>query len=452
MKRETWGSKLGFIFAAAGSAVGLANIWRFPYVVGSSGGAVFVAVYLICLALIGFPVFMAEVLIGRSTHLSPSGAFLRLGVKKFWGFCGKCVVLTGFIVSAFYSAIAAWIVGYLFEALSGRIISFENSNEAMEHFNSLVENPIWCLSFHAVFIVFCSSILLFGVRKGIERGNTIFMPLLYLVLTVIVVYSLMQPNAWEGVRYLFSPDWNEITPKIFLLALGQAFFTLSLGQGTMVTYGSYLKHQDNLITSCMPVALMDTFVSLFSAVAVFAIVFSAGLEPDAGPSLIFSTLPLVFSKVPLGWLLATLFFLLVFFAAVTSEISAMEPSIAYLIDNHGFKRKNATAIVAAGAFVIGVPCALSTNLLSNWKIFDLTIIQGLDFLTTGLLIPLGGFAAVVLVGWVWGIDKASKHLSEGAESLFFKCPWIRSYFKICIKFVAPLLILFVFLNAIGLFG
>lgn len=452
MKRETWTSKVGFIFAAAGSAVGLANIWRFPYLVGSNGGGAFIVVYLLCLLLIGFPVFVSEALIGRAVQRNPAGAFRMLGGTRYWGWAGILTIITGFIVSAFYSSVAAWILGYLVESVLGNIHHFASSEEAALHYASLLAHPYWNLSYHFLFLAICTSILYFGVQHGIERGNKFMVPLLYIVLIILVIQGLSMPKGWEGITFLFSVDWKQITPFVVLTALGQAFFTLSLGQGTMVTYGSYLRTDDNMLSSCFPVAVMDTVVSFFAAIAVFSIVFSAGMEPNAGPSLLFRTLPVVFSSISAGYLIAIFFFLLVFLAAATSQISAMEPTIAYLIDEHGWKRHVATLTCGCGSFLLGIPCALSTNLLKDYLFFNKNILEIFDFTATALLIPLGGFFAIILTGWVWGIGHAIANLRHGAEETLDRYPIIAVYFRVCFRYISPILIIFVFLNAIGLFG
>jgi NSS family neurotransmitter:Na+ symporter len=450
--RDSWGSRIGFMFAVAGSAVGLANIWRFPYLVGENGGAAFILVYLICLLLIGFPVFMAEMLIGRTTQTSPSGAFQKLGGSKAWSWGGKLTILTGFIVSSFYSAVAGWILGYLVEAIMGRTSSFESPQHAISHYQSLMDNPYWGVSFHFFFLLACVAVLYLGVRNGIEKGNKIMMPLLFLVLFCLVVKGLMMPNAWHGLKFLFEPDWSSLTPAAFLAALGQSFFTLSLGQGTMVTYGSYLGTKENLVKSCFPVAIMDTLVSILSSIAVFTIVFSVGLEPDSGPGLIFHTLPWVFSQIPGGYFMAVMFFLLVVLAALTSEISAMEPTIAYLIDERGWKRHSAVIACGIGAFLLGVPSALSYNLLKDYTLFDQNFLELMNFTTSSILIPIGGFLAVILVGWKWGFSNAISQLKLGASDFFEKNRWLKTYFWFCFKYSAPILIMLVFLNALGIFS
>ncbi len=450
--RVHWASRIGFILAVAGSAVGLANIWRFPYLVGKNGGAAFVAVYLLSLFVIGFPVFMAEILIGRTTQVSPSSAFRRLGKNTWWSGAGKLTIATGFLVSAFYSAIAGWILGYLFEALRGNLGCITNCADAVTYYTELIHNPWWGVGFHLLFLVICTGILYFGVRKGIERGTKIMMPMLFLVLGLLVIKGLTLPNASQALSFLFDPDWSELTPIAVLIAMGQAFFTLSLGQGTMVTYGSYLDEDENLIKSCFPIVIVDTLVSIFAAIAVFTIVFSAGMQPDSGPGLIFHTLPTVFSQMPGGYLLAILFFLLVALAAVTSEISAMEPTIAYLMDDWGWNRKPAVYVTGIGAFLVGIPCALSSSVLSAYTFKGLNILELFDVVASGFLIPIGGFLAIILVGWRWGTANALRYLKRGSSEFFKQYPVVETYFSFCFKYAAPTLIVVVFLNALGVFG
>lgn len=451
MTRASWGSRLGFMFAVAGSAVGLANIWRFPYILGSNGGAAFLLTYLASLFAIGFPVFIAEVLIGRTTQTSPSGAFLRLGRNKFWQGMGKLTILTGFIVSSFYSAVAGWILGYLMEALRGNASGFTHSAQAVSHYANLIANPVWGVAFHLLFLLICSSVLYMGVRNGIEKWNEILMPMLFITLILLVLKGLTLDNAREGLRFLFTPDWSALTPAAIVIALGQSFFTLSLGQGTMVTYGSYLNSKENVVMSCFPILIMDTLISILAAIAVFTIAFSGGMEPDSGPGLLFHTLPWIFSQIPGGYFVAILFFLLVLLAAITSEISAMEPAIAYLMDEWGWTRHNAVIGVGIGVFLLGIPSALSGSLLSGYTLFDMNFLGFVDFLCSSILIPVGGLLAVLLVGWRWGTKNAITHLKQGAHGMFEKNPLLGKYFYFCFKYVAPALIVVVFIHALGVF-
>jgi len=450
MARETWRSPVGFMLAAAGSAVGLANIWRFPYIVGNNGGGVFVVLYLFCLLIIGVPVFIAEILIGRETQKSPSGAFKMLGKGAVWPFLGKVTIFTGFVVSSFYSAVAGWILGYLVEAIKGNITIFTSGEQAATHYQHLVSQPLWTLGYHLVFAGACTAILVYGVKNGIERCSKVMMPMLFVLLIILVIRGITLPNAGQGLQFLLTPDWSKATPTVILTALGQAFFTLSLGQGTMVTYGCYLRRDDNIIANCAPVVLMDTLVSLFAAIAVMTIVFSAGLAPTSGPSLLFQTLPLIFSKMIGGFVFAGIFFLLVTLAAITSEISAMEPVIAYLVVEKKWSRRAATLLCGSGVFIVGIPSALSFGVMQDWTLGGATFFDWVSSFCTNLMIPLGGFFAVVLVGWVWGTSNAIKGLRKGAAQLFARGPWLDKYFSFCFKYAAPILIIFVFLHKIGI--
>jgi NSS family neurotransmitter:Na+ symporter len=447
-KRESFGSKIGFIFAVAGSAIGLANIWRFPYIVGKHGGAAFILVYFLCLFLISFPAFIAEILIGKTTRTSPSGAFFSLGKTKGWRTTGLLTIATGFIVSSFYSAVAGWVLGYLIEALRGNVSGFLSCDEPLAHYKCLMDNPFWGLSYHAVFLTTCTAVLLMGVRGGIERANKWLMPLLYIVLGFLVFQGVSMEGGVKGVLFLFHPNWSLLTKEAFMIALGQAFFTLSIGQGTLVTYGSYLNRKEALLQNGLVIALMDTLVSLLSAVAVFSIAFATQLEPNSGPGLIFQTLPWAFSQIPGGHFAAVLFFLLVAIAALTSEISAMEPTIAYLIDERGWKRKQAVLSCGLAVFLLGIPSALSFNLLKERTVFGLNFLECLEFLCSTFLIPFGGFAAVVLLSWVFGVANTLKELEVSDRSLFQRHPWLKIYFWFCLKYLSPVFIVLIFLNAL----
>ena len=369
MSRATWKSKIGFIFAAAGSAIGLANIWRFPYIVGKYGGAAFIYIYLACLFLIGFPVFISEVLIGRQTQKNPQSAFKKLGENRLWSFSGFFTIMTGFLISSFYAVVAGWVLGYLVSAILGQLNHFTTTESAQDFYINLVSNPVWGIGFSFFFIAICFFLLMAGVRKGLERGSEIMVPFLILILIILVINGVTMPNAHVGLSFYLKPNWCLITPTTFLFALGHAFFTLSLGQGTMVTYGSYLGKKESILNNCLPVAVIDTIIAILAGLAIFPIVFAVGLSPDEGAPLVFYTLPLVFSKLSGGYILAILFFLLLTLAALTSEISAMEPLIAYLVDEKKWKRKSAVTFVSVGAFLIGVPAALSNFVIPRFTIF-----------------------------------------------------------------------------------
>lgn len=449
MKRPVWTSRLGFVLAASGSAIGLANIWRFPYLVGTNGGGAFVLLYLMCLGLVGVPVFVSEILIGRTTGRAPYEAFRSLGGSLSWGIAGKMTIITGFLVSSFYSVVAGWILGYLVEAFSGNLHHFGSAKEVAIHHTSLMENGTWALGYHALFMGFSALILVLGVRQGIEKVSRLLVPLLIFVLIALVIKGLSMDGAEKAISFLFEPNWEELSTSGVIYALGQAFFTLSIGQGTMVTYGSYVDKKENLISSAAPIVAMDTIISLLAALAVFSIVFAVDAEPASGPGLMFKTLPMVFSQIPSGYSLAVAFFFLVLLAAVTSQISAMEPMIAYLVESWKLKRSTSVMCVALGAFVVGAPSALSSSILKNvtfggWSFFD-----AISGLCSNILIPVGGFLAVILVGWKWGVRQGLVQLRLGADGWFQRAPWLNQYFTFCLKYSTPVLIILVFLNAVG---
>jgi neurotransmitter:Na+ symporter, NSS family len=447
--RESWKSRIGFIFAAIGSAVGLGSIWRFPYVVGENGGGAFLITYIFCLLLIGFPVLIGEILIGRTTQTSPSGAFRILGRNKLWSYGGKMTIITGFIISSFYSVIAGWSLGYLVEAVRGNVSGFTTPALALEYFDRLSSSSVWCVGFHFIFMLLSLSILITGVRKGIEACSKIMMPILIIVLIFLVIKGLFMPGAMAGVKFLFTPDFNSLTAKGMLIALGQAFFTMSLGQGTMVTYGSYLSRSEDIPKSCFPVLLLNTFISILMGVAVFTIVFSVGATPSVGAPLIFETLPIVFSQLPWGYALSILFFLLVTLAALTSEISALEPVISYFIDEKGWGRKKSSIISVAAAFILGIPSALAFGVIKNVKVWGCNFFDIISSLSLNILVPVGGLVAVMLVAWRWGVNEAFDNLKVGDRPYFHSKPLLSLYFRITLKYISPILIVVILLHAIG---
>lgn len=418
------------MFAAVGSAVGLVNIWRFPYIVGQNGGAAFIALYIFCLILIGFPVLVSEILIGRTGQRDVADSLGTIaGKKPLWMQTGKGIMLTGFIVSSFYSVVAGWIIGYLVYAIRGVLstVSYEAS----------VHNPLFAVGYHAIFMILAMFVLNRGIQKGIEWANKFMMPTLVILLLFLMGYGLTLPGASEGVRFLFYPNWSALTPMAFLTALGHAFFTLSLGQGTMITYGSYIKKSENIPNSCIPIVVSDTVISLLAGIAILTIVFAGGQNPDSGIGLIFYTLPTIFAKIPGGYFMAIGFFFLVLLAAITSQTSAMEPIISYLIDKRNIGRHKAVFLVGISAFLLGIPSALSVFFFNK-----------ISFIAMDILIPLGGLAAVLFVGWVWGVEKAFPNL-YGREPVKRSHRALQLYLKVCVKWLAPVLIAIIFISSIA---
>lgn len=443
MSRESWRDRAGFALAAMGSAIGLASIVRFPYLVAEHGGAAFIALYLLSLFILAIPILIAEIAIGRDTQRNCYQAFASKGKTPFWKGAGAWVLLTALLVSAFYSALSGWICGYLVEALFDQFQPLQTAELATAHFKTLLANPWWGVGYHFIFIALSMALVYAGVREGIERGCKILMPILFATLLVLVVNGLMLPNSGQALEFLFKPDWKLITPSVALMALGQAFFTLSLGQGTMITYGSYLPKKTPFVGSCVAIAFSVILVSILSAIAVFTTVYSANMEPEGGLGLMFQTLPVVFSSMTGGYFLAITFFLLVALAALTSEISVLEPPIAYLVDNHGWKRQNAALAVGAAAFTIGIPCALATSTLSSWTFAGKNILELFDLTATTLLVPIGGLLGVLLLIGKWGFKPAFTELTNGQPDRY---PIGRLYLKVCLKYLAPVLILTIFFS------
>ncbi len=447
--REQWGSKIGFILAAAGSAIGLGNIWRFPYLAGQNGGAAFIFVYILCVISIGIPVLIAEILIGRTAQKNPVGSFKALTNSKFYHGIGGMGVVAGFVILSFYAVVAGWTIGYLFEAINGSLLNYDLAEEASNHFSILTHDPIWNIGLLAAFMLLTMGIVYFGVQKGIELGSKIMMPLLFVLLIGLMIFGLTLDGASKGLDYLFNPDWSKINSDVILAALGQAFFSMSLGMGAMLTYGSYLTKKDNIPTSSIWIAFLDTSVAIIAGICIFTVVFATGQNPDVGPSLIFRTLPVVFAKMPGGIFFAIFFFFALVLAALTSTVSLLEVVTAYFVDEKGWKRKNAVIVFGSLVTLVGIPSALSFNALENFRIFDKTFFDLTEFISSNLMLPLGGFFIAIFVGWLWGFEKVKILVKEGAENLFNRFPWIMGYWKIILRFVAPILIIIVLLYSIG---
>ncbi|UCH64497.1 MAG: sodium-dependent transporter [Ignavibacterium sp.] len=449
-KRENWGSKTGFILAAAGSAIGLGNIWRFPYVVGENGGAAFIILYLLCIAIIGLPVLLGEVLIGRTAQRNPVGSFRALTKLKFWPYVGGMGIAAGFIILSYYAVVAGWSFGYIFEAIAGSFFEFNTPDAAANHFNSLTGNVYWIVGMLAVFMSLTMLIVYFGVQKGIERGSKIMMPALFILLIIVMIRGITMEGGSEGLSFLFEPDWSKITPLTFLEALGQGFFTLSLGMGAMMTYGSYMSVKDSVPSSSLQIVFLDTLIALIAGVAIFTAVFSTGMNPSEGPGLIFHTLPVVFTKMTSGFLFSIIFFILLSIAALTSTISLMEVITAYYVDERKWKRHKVVVVFGSLTFLFGIPSALSFNLLSNFTIFGFTIFDLLIYITANIMLPLGGLLIAIFIGYVWGLDKVVVELKKGAEKLFERSHWRVNVWKVLIKYFAPVLIFIVLLHSTGI--
>lgn len=445
--RETWKSRLGFIWAAVGSAVGFGSIWRFPYILGQNGGGNFLMLYILCLLLVGLPVLVAEIAIGRKVKLAPPSAFLKLGGSKKWQFFGGLSVLTGVLVSCFYAAVGGWVVAYFIKAVTGSILTYESQAAAKEAFTHFSKSSLMTTFATLGFVGVCYLVLVTGVQSGIEKCSKIAMPFLFVVLLVLALFGISRPSGHEGLSFMFDVELSKISVAALLTALGQAFFSLSLGQGTMLTYGSYLTDRHNIPSTCVPITFFGTVVSILAGMAIFPMVFSAGLEPAAGPALMFQTMPLIFASMPyLGYVLGFLFFLLLLIAGVTSEISAMEPLICYLVDKKTMSRKKATALTSLVVFAVAGICALSTGALKGVTIFGGDLLSALVYLCINLLIPIGGLASALLMGWKWGMEPALEYLKLNNERFFKVYPFVAPFLKVTIKYLAPISIAIILIS------
>lgn len=433
--RSHWSSKIGFIWAAAGSAVGLGNIWRFPYMTGENGGSIFILIYLLCVALLGLPVIISEVMLGKVSQRNPVGAFQKLaGKNTLWQIAGFMGVLAAFVILPFYSVVAGWCLNFLYKAVTGVFSATHSMSEIVAIFKQLTSSPFQQSVFLGLFLMMTVGIVLAGVQKGLQRWAEIMMPALILILIGLAIYGLTLPGAQEGLRFLLSPKPEKLTPQSALAAMGQCFFSLSLGMGAMLTYGSYLRVNDRVASSSLWVVLMDTGIALLAGIVVFPIVFTFTYEAAQGPGLVFVTLPAAFLQMPGGTWLAIAFFLLLLFAALTSSISLLEVITAYFIDEHKMSRFITAIIFGLICFLIGVGCAYSGGY------FDF-----LDKLASNYLLPLGALIISLFAGWKLD-KKLAKNDFAGAwySSLFYAWLW-------CARIIAPMLITFVFLNVLGVF-
>ncbi len=430
---------MGFILAATGSAVGLGNIWKFPYMVGQSGGAAFVLVYLLCVTFIGVPILVAEWMLGRRGQKNPIHTMAQLarenGHGRQWALVGAMGVLAAFLILSFYSVIGGWALAYIGKAAMGAFHGLDKLavGGAFEHF---LAQPTGLLFWHSLFMALTVFVVAFGVSAGIERASKLMMPGLALILIVLVGYGMTTPGFAEGLRFLFAPDWSRLDGQILLAALGHAFFTLSLGMGIMMAYGSYLGQEVDLLRTARMVVFLDTLFALFAGLAIFPIVFAHGLDPASGPGLVFVTLPLAFGHMVGGLVVGTLFFLLLTFAALTSSISLLEPVVELLEERTPLGRVAATVTAGLGIWALGIAALLSFSLWSGVQLFELNIFDLLDYATSKFMLPLAGLGAIVFAAWK--LDQQSVQAELGLGSVGFGL-WL-----LATRFIAPLGVLFVF--------
>lgn len=415
-KRGIWNTRIGFVFAAAGSAVGLGNIWRFPYVTGESGGGAFVIIYLICIALICVPYLFAELSLGRHHQRNPVGAIKAITGPSGWLLVGGLCIVAGLMILSYYSVVAGWAIGYVAKDVIAPQTSFEE----------FIASPGMVITLLAIFLGLTLYVVVGGVQQGIERWAKILMPLLVVLMFLVIIRSVTLEGASEGIAFYLYPDFSEVGFQTIMVALGQAFFSLSLGMGAMVTYGSYLPKRENILSSGGYVAVFDTSIAILAGFMIFPAIFALGGNPAEGPALVFVILPEVFAEMPLGGLVGILFFLLLSIGALTSSISLLEVVVAYFIDEKKWSRKKSVYTIGVLAFILAVPSALSqgaTGFLSDMSyLFGEAGLFGqndflsiLDFFFGSLFLAVGAFFISIFVGWVWGAQYAAEEIQQGSN-------------------------------------
>lgn len=446
--RGSFGTKLGVILATAGSAVGLGNVWRFPYMAGQNGGAAFILVYLVCIFMLGIPGMVGEFIIGRHSAANAARSYKNLSGGKPWGVIGYVGVFTSMIILGFYAVVAGWCLQYLYASLAGGIHG--NVDYVKQYFVEFSSNPVKPTLWTIAFILITHCVVIKGVRNGIEKASKILMPLLFALLVVLVVSSCSLPGAFKGVEFLLKPDFSKVDENVMLEALGQAFFSLSLGTACLCTYASYFSRQTNLFKSATQIAFIDTLIAIMAGLMIFPAAFSVGVNPDCGPSLIFITLPNVFQQafdsLPLvGYCISVLFYALLVLAALTSTISMHEIGTAFFYEEMKVSRSKGAWVETAGASVIGVFCALSCGAVPELSIMGLNFLDFCDHLTSQFLMPLGSFATCIFLGWYVPKKVVKEEFTNWGTvkgSLF-------GVYLFMIRFVCPLCILAIFLHQLG---
>ena len=447
-QRENFGSRFAVVMAMAGSAVGLGNIWRFPYVLGENGGAAFILVYIVASVLVAIPIFLAESIIGRRSRSDTYGAMRKMAPGTGWKWAGLVTIVSPLLILSYYSVVGGWSVQYLFKALSYSFIDVP-SQEVTSYFGQFISSPWQPILSHTAFMAMVAIVVLGGVKKGIEKFSKIAMPALFFLMLVILTYSLTLPGAEAGVSYLLKPDFSKLTADACAAALGQAFFSLSLGVGTILTYSSYVKKEENLMASGVGTAVCDLLFAIFAAFAIMPAVFAAGLHPGEGPGLVFETLPYIFNQLGVRMpvtssIMAGVFFASILVAALTSAISMLEVGVTFLADELGMRRSRATLLLALLVWGIGILCSLSFGPLADVKLLGCTFFDFLDHLCSDWLMPVGGLLFTLFVGWRMGKEDVRDEFTNGGTRnvrLFGTVYFLIRYF-------APVGIVLVFLASV----
>ena len=449
MERASFGSRLGVILATAGSAVGLGNVWRFPYMTGQNGGAVFILIYVGCVLLLGIPCMISEFIIGRHAQANTARAYLKVGGKNPLSLIGYMSVLTGFLITGYYAVVSGWCLQYIWASILGHLNSGDPTY-FKEYFVQFSEDPVKPIFWTLLMLLATYLIIEHGVRNGIERASKLLMPILFVLLLVLVIASCSLPGASRGIEFLLKPDFTKVSPSVFLEALGQAFFSLSLGTACLCTYASYFTKQTKLLYSATQIALIDFLIALMSGLMIFPAAFSVGVQPDSGPSLIFITLPNVFQQAfsfmpSLGYVISIMFYALLVFAALTSTISMHEIGTAFFHEELHINRSKAAWVLTIVCSVIAVFCSLSVG-NADIQVLGKSLMSFCDFITAQVMLPAGAMLTSILVGWF-----ASKAIVR-EEFTNWGTSKSKSFFNIylfCVRFVVPVCILLIFLHEFG---
>lgn len=443
--RGAWKNRWTFMLATAGSAIGLGNIWKLPYMIGVNGGSAFVLVFIACIFFVGIPLMMTEIMLGRRAQQNPLDAIHTLAkeahVSNQWRWMGAMGMLAGVLILSFYSVIAGWVLSYTGAAMQNTFTHI-SATQSQSNFNALLADPIQLTFWHTLFMVMVMGVVARGVNSGLEKANNVLMPALFVILFILLGYSMSVGDMHAAANFMFTPDFSKITPMVVLSALGHAFFSLSLGMGSVMVYGSYLNRDVSIARTTVWIALIDTLLGLLVGLAIYALVFANHLAPNAGPGLLFQTLPIAFGAMPAGNVFATLFFLLVAFAAWTSAISLVEPTIAWVVENTTFKRTMASIVLGLIIWLIGLSVVLSFNVWSDVKVLlGLNIFEMLDKLTSTLMLPLGGLLMAVFAGYF--MKKSHTQHELGLDPVIYTC-W-----RTANNMIAPVAIIAVFVYLIG---
>ncbi len=439
-EKVKFATKLGVIASTVGSAVGLGNIWRFPYETGMNGGAAFLIVYILCVLILGIPVMCAEFSLGRYTKKDSVGAFLKMAPHSPWRYIGYLGVIATTLILGYYVVISGWTLEYLFQAITGKLSSL-SAEEIRTEQSTFIQNDFRPLLWVFIFLIINYAIITKGVQKGIEKMSNILMPLLFIILLAFCVRSFFLPGCSEGLAFFFNPDFSKITPQVIIRAMGQAFFSLSLGMGVLITYSSYFNTQTRLVKTAGTVALLDTTVAILAGIIIFPAVFSYGVSPTAGPELVFVTLPNIFNQLPAPALWSALFFTLIIVAALTSTVSLFEVGIAFLIDYRHMSRKRASLLIMSIVALLSVLCSLSQGTWSNILICEKNFFDACDYLSAIILLPLSGLLISIFAGWKLNPDILRRELIHNpSQEYLFRA------LHFCIKYLAPIIIIIIFLS------